>query len=84
MATMVEDKTWRALVTELKAWAIFVPSLLVFCAFAALAIAPTISPILGSVDPPWEPVFALSFWFGLLLFAVVRYAGPRPSTGQER
>ena len=80
MSTMVEDKTWRALVTELKAWAIFVPSLLAFCAFAALAIGATISPILGTVDPPWEPLFALFFWFGLLLFGVVRYGGRRPST----
>ncbi len=74
---MVEDKTWRALVTELKAWAVFVPSLIAFCAFAALAVGPTLSPVVGAVDQLWEPVFALFFWFGLLLFAVVRYGGRR-------
>jgi hypothetical protein len=80
MSTMIEDKTWHALVTELKAWTIFVPSLIAFCAFAALAIGAPISPILRTVDPPWEAIFAVFFWFGLLLFAVVRYAGRRPST----
>ena len=79
MSEMIEDKTWHALVTELKAWAIYVPSLVMFCAFAALAVGATITPILGTGDAPWEPFFALFFWFGLLLFAVVRYAGRRPS-----
>lgn len=82
MTNMIEDRTWNALVTEVKAWAFFVPSLLAFCAFAALAIGPALSPLVRMTDPPWEPVFAFFFWFGLLLFTLVRYAGRRPQPSQ--
>ena len=83
MTNMIEDRTWNALVTEVKAWAVFMPSLLAFCALAALAIGPSMSQLLGTVDPPWEPISAFFFWFGLLLFTVVRYAGRRPHPSQE-
>ena len=59
-ASMVEDRVWRALLTELKAWAIFVPSLILFSLLAALAIGGAITDILVDVDLPAAVAFICS------------------------
>lgn len=70
MATIVEDRRWRTLVAELRAWAIFVAALLVFATLAGSAVSHALP---GQEESAFDVLFAFFCWQGLLLFAVVRY-----------